>query len=96
MKLCKDLRQFYSKRTQNCLCCCFLILIFRKYETVSLVFLQLQSNRNFDLHSLTCQIVVQQILLFLGGKKTYTTLLGPKRLLILEIFPSKPDFHLHK
>ena len=29
-------------------------------------------------------------------KNTYTTLLGPTCLLISEIFPSKPDFHLHK
>ena len=27
---------------------------------------------------------------------SYTALLGPTRLLISEIFPSKPDFHLHK
>jgi len=46
--------------------------------------------------TLTCQIIVQQILLFLGEKNTYTTLFGPTRLLISEIFPSKPDFHLHK
>ena len=39
---------------------------------------------------------MQQILLFWGDKNTYTTLLGPTRLLISEIFPSKPDFHLHK
>ena len=31
-----------------------------------------------------------------GGKNTYTTLLGPTCLLISEIFPSKPDFHLYK
>ena len=31
-----------------------------------------------------------------GGKNTYTTLLGPTRLLIYEIFPPKPDFHLYK
>ena len=29
-------------------------------------------------------------------KTTYTTLLGPTHLLISDIFPSKPDFHLHK
>ena len=46
--------------------------------------------------TLTCQITVQQILLFFGEKNTYTTLLGPTRLLISEIFPSKPDFHLYK
>ena len=46
--------------------------------------------------TLTCLIIVQQILLFFGEKNTYTTLLGPTRLLIFEIFPSKPDFHLHK
>ena len=45
--------------------------------------------------TLTCQIIVQQILLFFGEKNTYTTLFGPKNLLISEIFPSKPDFHLH-
>ena len=47
-------------------------------------------------NTLTCQIIVQQILLFLGEKNTYTTLLGPTRLLVFEIFPSKHDFHLHK
>jgi hypothetical protein len=46
--------------------------------------------------TLTCQIIMQQILLFYGEKKTYTSLLGPKRLLISDSFPSKPDFHLHK
>ena len=46
--------------------------------------------------TLTCQIIVQQILLFFGEINTYTTLLGPKRLLISEFFPSKPDFYLHK
>ena len=46
--------------------------------------------------TLTCQIIVQQILIFLGAKNTYTTLLGPTRLLISDIFPSKPDFHLYK
>ena len=39
---------------------------------------------------------MQQTLLIFGEKNTYTTLLGPTRLLISEIFPSKPDFHLHK
>ena len=43
--------------------------------------------------TLTCQIIVQQILLFFGKK---TTLLGPTRLLISENFPSKPDFHIQK
>ena len=46
--------------------------------------------------TLTCQIIMQQILLFSWEKNTYTTLLGPTRLLIFEIFPSKSDFHLHK
>ena len=46
--------------------------------------------------TLTCQIIVQQILLFFGGKNTCTTLLGPTHLSISEIFPSKPDFHLYK
>ena len=46
--------------------------------------------------TLTCQIIVQQILLIFWEKNTYTTLLGPTRLLISEIFPSKPDFHLYK
>ena len=45
--------------------------------------------------TLTCQIIVQQILLFFGRKNTCTTLLGPTRLLISEIFPSKPNFHLN-
>ena len=31
-------------------------------------------------------------LINLRGKKTDTTFLGPTRLLISEIFPSKPDF----
>ena len=60
-------------------------------------------NWNFLLFSntissitLTCQIIVQQILLFFREKNTYTTLLGPTCLLTSEIFPSKPDFHLHK
>ena len=35
-------------------------------------------------------------LIIFWGKNTYTTLLGPTRLLISENFPSKPDFHLHK
>ena len=39
---------------------------------------------------------MQQILLIFGEKNTYTTLLGPTRLLISEIFPPKPDFHLYK
>ena len=47
------------------------------------------------LRTLTGQIIVQQILLFFGRKIIYTTLLGPTRLLISEIFPSTPDFHLH-
>ena len=47
--------------------------------------------------TLTCQmIIVQQILLIFGDKNTYTTLLGPTRLLISEILPSKSDFQLHK
>ena len=43
--------------------------------------------------TLTCQIIVRQNFFLGGGKSTYTTLLG---LLISEIFPSKPDFHLNK
>ena len=50
----------------------------------------------FVVATLTCQIIVQQILLFFGGKNTYTTLFGPTCLLISEIFPLKPDFHLYK
>ena len=42
--------------------------------------------------TLTCQINVQQILLFLGEKNTYTTLLGTTCLLISDIFPSKLIF----
>ena len=34
------------------------------------------------------------LIIFLGKK--HRTLLGPTRLLISDIFPSKPDFHLHK
>ena len=48
------------------------------------------------LRTLTFQIIVQQILLFFGEKNTYTTILGPTRLLISDIFPSTPDSHLHK
>ena len=47
-------------------------------------------------YTLTCQIILQQILLFFVEKNTHTTLLGPASLLIFEIFPSKPNFHLHK
>ena len=32
----------------------------------------------------------------LFGRSEYTTLLGPTRLSISEIFPSKPDLHLYK
>jgi hypothetical protein len=46
--------------------------------------------------TLTCQIIMQQILLFFWKKNTYTTLLGPTRLLISDIFSSKPDFHILK
>ena len=48
--------------------------------------------------TLTCQIIVQQILLLCCGEKThtYSTLLAPIHLIISENFPSKPDFHLHK
>ena len=35
------------------------------------------------LGNLTCRIIVQQILLIFGKNNTYTTLLGPTRLLIL-------------
>ena len=52
--------------------------------------------RFFLSRTLTCQIIMQQILLFFWGKNTYTTLFRPTRLLISEIFPSKPDFYLHK
>ena len=54
------------------------------------------SAHNTNIDTLTCQIIVLQILFFLGEKNTYTTLLGPTRLLISDNFPSKPDFHLHK
>ena len=47
------------------------------------------------LYTLTVQISVQQVLL-LFGKKHHTTLLGPTRLLVSEIFSSKPEFPLHK
>ena len=43
-------------------------------------------------YTLTCRIIVQQIFLFFGKKNTYTTLLGPKSLLIYEIFPSNLIF----
>ena len=45
--------------------------------------------------TLTSKIIVQQSYHFLE-KNTYTTLLGPTHLSISKIFPSKPDFHLHK
>jgi hypothetical protein len=49
------------------------------------------------IHTLTCLKIVQQILLFFEDKKTPTQpILGPTRLLISEIFPSKPDFHDEK
>ena len=35
-------------------------------------------------------------LIIFRERNTYTTLSGPTRLLIFEIFPSKPDFHLCK
>ena len=41
---------------------------------------------SFGLHTLTCQIIVQQILLIFGEKNTYTTLVGPTSLLISDIF----------
>ena len=34
------------------------------------------------------------LIIFWQKKNTYKTLLGPTHLLISEIFPSKPDFHL--
>ena len=36
------------------------------------------------LYTLTCQIIMQQILLIFGENNTYKTLLGPTRLLISE------------
>jgi hypothetical protein len=36
--------------------------------------------------TLTCQIIMQQILFIFLEKNTYTTLLGPTRLLISKIF----------
>ena len=50
---------------------------------VSVGTVQPSLNQEF-LCTLACQIIVQQILLFFGGKNTYTTLLGPTRLLIFE------------
>ena len=38
---------------------------------------------DYVLSTLTCRIIVQQILLIFWEKNTYTTLLGPTRLLIL-------------
>ena len=35
-------------------------------------------------------------LIIFPEKKNYKTLLGATRLLVSVIFPSKPDFHLHK
>ena len=57
---------------------------------------QLKQSSIASVLTLTCQIIVQQILLFFWEKNTYTTLLGPTRLLISDIFLSKPYFHLHK
>ena len=45
--------------------------------------------RLYQVSTLTCQIIMQQILLFFWEKNTYTTLSGPTRLLISEIVPSK-------
>ena len=52
--------------------------------------------KKIKIGTLTCQKIVQQILLSFLGKTTYTTLLGSKSLLISDIFASNPDFHLHK
>ena len=57
---------------------------------------ELESKKIPGKITLTYQIIVQQILLFFGKKHTYTILFGPTRLLISEIFPSKPYFHLYK
>ncbi len=46
---------------------------------------------HFWVGTLTCRIIVQQILFFFGEKNTYTTLLGPTRLLTSKLFPSKHD-----
>ena len=40
-------------------------------------------SSTFFIITLTCRIIVQQILLIFWEKNTYTTLLGPTRLLIL-------------
>ena len=70
--------------------------IFNTTTKFLLSFLHFLKAKFFQVSTLTCQIIVQQILFFFGEKNTYTTLLGPTCLLISEIFPSKPDFHLHK
>jgi len=48
---------------------------------------QLENVHLQGLYTLTCQIIVQQILLFFWEINTYTTLLGPTRLLNSEVFP---------
>ena len=47
-------------------------------------------KKTISSNTLTCQKIVQQILLSFWDKNTYTTLLIP------EIFLPKPDFHLYK
>ena len=51
--------------------------------TNSKQFEQLILNK-ITLITLTCRIIMQQILLIFGKKTTYTALLGPTRLLISE------------
>ena len=62
-------------------------------------FIKLERNQ-MNPATLTCQVPnnCAADLLFFGGKKHLhnLTLLGPTRLLISAIFPSKPDFYLHK
>ena len=57
-----------------------------------ILFSALANTRWVYLFTLTCQIIVQQILIFFGKNFTYTSLLRPTCLLISEIFPSKPAY----
>ena len=56
--------------------------------------------KNGGPYTLTCLIIVQQTFFFFEKNphliSNYMTLIGRIRVLISEIFLSKPDFHLHK
>ena len=64
-------------------------------------FIKLERNQ-MNPATLTCQVpnncaAISKSIIFRGKKHLHSlTLLGPTRLLISAIFPSKPDFYLHK